>query len=398
MVGRSDIIRCVMKLKVFETLSLFFLIVLFFLLCSGIVHGGLAPEFTLTDIDGSAFSLSDFRGKVVMIEFFSTTCGYCINEIPHLKAVHSEFGEGELAMISISKSYNNNTQLINFRNEYEIPWIIAKDTANVFQTYNVSSIPTLYLIDHEGVTAYHHQGVVEASTLIAKVNELLTARAAPPVISVVFPENKTYSVSVVPLTFTVNELTSWIGYSLDGQANTTITGNTTLTSLLDGSHYVVVYANDTLGNMGASSTIYFAVDKTPPNITDVVQFPLSDNVLPEDQVKVNSTITDNLSGVKKAILNYTNGNGTWIAINMTNLEGNVWEGTISAFDYSTYVNYTIAAEDEVGNAITTEEAYGYQYQYRVVPEFTPLILGIFIIATLLAVIIHRKNMPYARTL
>jgi len=384
-----------MRLKVFKTSSLFFLIMLFLLLCSGIVHGGLAPEFTLTDIDGNAFSLSDFRGKVVIIEFFSTSCGSCINEIPHLKAVYNEFGEGDLVIISISKS-NNNTQLINFRNEYQIPWIIAKDTANVFQTYNVSGLPNLYMIDHEGVIAYHHQGVVEASALVAKVNELLAARAAPPVISVLSPENKTYSVNDVPLTFSVSEPTSWIGFSLDGQANATISGNTTLTSLLDGVHYVVVYASDTLGNMGASSTIYFAVDTTPPDIMDVVQTPLSDNVLPEDQVKVNATITDDLSGVKQAILNYTSGNGTWITVSMTNLEGNVWNGTISAFDYYTYVNYTIAAEDEVGNAITTEEAYGYQYQYHVVPEFTSLILALFIIATLLVVIILRKNILCAR--
>ena len=178
--------------------------------------------------------------------------------------------------------------------------------------------------------------------------------------------------------------------------NNTITGNTTLVSLVDGSHYVVVYASDTLGNMGASSTIHFAVDTTPPDIMDVVQTPLSDIVLPEDQVEVNATITDNLSGVKRAILNYTSGNGTWIAVSMTNLEGNVWSGTISAFDYYTYVNYTIAAEDEVGNAITTEEAYGYQYQYHVVPEFTSLFLALFIIATLLVVIILRKNILCAR--
>ena len=211
MVGRSDMIGCVMRLKVFKTSSLFFLIMLFLLLCSGIVHGGLAPEFTLTDIDGNAFSLSDFRGKVVIIEFFATWCGYCIQEIPHLKAVHNEFGEGDLVIISISKS-DNNTQLINFRDNHQIPWIIAKDTANVFQLYNVPSLPTLYLIDHEGVIAYNQSGLVEASALVAKVNELLAARAAPPVISVLSPENKTYGVTTVPLTFTVSEATTWMGY------------------------------------------------------------------------------------------------------------------------------------------------------------------------------------------
>jgi len=68
------------------------------------------------------------------------------------------------------------------------------------------------------------------------------------------------------LIFTVDELTSWIGYSVDGQANVTTLGNTTLSGLRDGTHNLVVYANDTVGNMGTSSTVYFMVDTVAPNI------------------------------------------------------------------------------------------------------------------------------------
>lgn len=63
----------------------------------------------------------------------------------------------------------------------------------------------------------------------------------------------------VALTFAISEIASWMGYSLDGQGNVTIVGNTTLTGLSDGSHQVIVYADDTLGNMGASQTVYFTV-------------------------------------------------------------------------------------------------------------------------------------------
>jgi hypothetical protein len=55
----------------------------------------------------------------------------------------------------------------------------------------------------------------------------------------------------------VNETTSWIGYSLDGGANVTIAGDTMLLGVPYGSHHIVVYANDTSGNMGASQTVYF---------------------------------------------------------------------------------------------------------------------------------------------
>ena len=216
----------------------------------------------------------------------------------------------------------------------------------------------------------------------------------PPTISVLSPENKTYTINNVPLTFTLSEPTYWIGYSLNGQTNVTITENTTLHSLVDRSYYVVVYANDTVGNMGVSHTVYFTVDTTPPNIADVSQIPLPDNVLPEDEVKVNATVTDNVSEVKQVTLvyAYANSSGTWIrVIDMTNLEGNIWNAPIPAFPYCTNVTYTIIAEDNAGNTITTEEME-YDTQYHVIPEFPSfLILPLFMIATLLAVIIYKRK-------
>ena len=94
----------------------------------------------------------------------------------------------------------------------------------------------------------------------------------PPAITIVSPENKTYAVKDISLTFIVSEPASWIAYSLDGQANVTITGNTTLSSLSDGSHNIMVYANDMAGNVGSSYIVYFTIqsvptDTTPPNIS-----------------------------------------------------------------------------------------------------------------------------------
>jgi len=82
-----------------------------------------------------------------------------------------------------------------------------------------------------------------------------------PTITITSPENRTYSTNTVQLMFTIDEPADWIGYSLNRQANITITGNTTLPPLPDGWHYVVVYANDTYGNMGMS-TVYFKTDTT----------------------------------------------------------------------------------------------------------------------------------------
>jgi N-acetylneuraminic acid mutarotase len=82
----------------------------------------------------------------------------------------------------------------------------------------------------------------------------------PPVVSVISPsENRNYTSSEVSLVFTVNKPVNWTGYSLDGEENVTVTGNFTLTDLSSGLHHVMVYANDTAGNMGVSETIKFTI-------------------------------------------------------------------------------------------------------------------------------------------
>lgn len=81
-----------------------------------------------------------------------------------------------------------------------------------------------------------------------------------PIIILLHPENKTYTTSSVSLTFFVNEEVSWIGYSLDGNTNTTISGNSTLSDLANGSHTLVIYARDDAGNTWSSTILHFSVD------------------------------------------------------------------------------------------------------------------------------------------
>jgi len=147
-------------------------------------------------------------------------------------------------------------------------------------------ITTSYQVHNNKIPTYWQEGTLAPYNLLF---DYFSVDTTAPAVSVLSPENQTYVVSDVALTFTVDESTSWIGYSVDGQANVTTLGNktlsglldgahnlvvyandtlgnTTLSGLLDGAHNLVVYANDTAGNMGASSTVYFTVDTVAPNI------------------------------------------------------------------------------------------------------------------------------------
>jgi hypothetical protein len=83
-------------------------------------------------------------------------------------------------------------------------------------------------------------------------------------ISILSPQNKTYNAADVPLLFKAHESFAQIKYSLDGQDNVTVAGNTTLSDLPAGAHNITIYATDRAGNTGASETIYFCVEKPFP--------------------------------------------------------------------------------------------------------------------------------------
>jgi hypothetical protein len=86
-------------------------------------------------------------------------------------------------------------------------------------------------------------------------------------VSTISPVNKTYALNSIPLTFSLSKPASQVEYNLDGQANVTITGNTTLSGLSDGPHSLRIYARDLVGNVGASDLVYFTIDTTAPHIS-----------------------------------------------------------------------------------------------------------------------------------
>jgi hypothetical protein len=122
--------------------------------------------------------------------------------------------------------------------------------------------------NEDGVPYYFRTDISLIVTFIVERTQPFSAKVltksilntTPPNISVLFIENKTFVNSTVPLDFTVNDLVAKISYSLDGHGNVTIAGNTTLTGLSNGEHYIMVYYTDIAGNVGASETVYFNVE------------------------------------------------------------------------------------------------------------------------------------------
>lgn len=135
-----------------------------------------APGFSLTSIDGEEFSLSDFRGQVVVLDLMGTTCVPCIEQMEHLHSINGLY-ENSIQIISISVSGDSDEQLRQFASDHEIDWLVARDTDSVGIDYSVRFIPTIVIIDQDGYLRNRHSGVAAASVLQDEINVLLTGDA-----------------------------------------------------------------------------------------------------------------------------------------------------------------------------------------------------------------------------
>ena len=120
--------------------------------------GNTVPDFSATDLDGNPISLEQYRGKVVLLDFWAVWCEPCIAEMPTVKRVYDTYKDEGFDIIGISLD-SDEESLRNYLKENEIPWrqvFSAKGwDSPVSQQYGIRAIPALWLIDKEGKLISH---------------------------------------------------------------------------------------------------------------------------------------------------------------------------------------------------------------------------------------------------
>ena len=166
-----------------------------------------------------------------------------------------------------------NTGFVRVYNPKNDGWTYGADSPTDRYNFGVTALnDTFYVIGghtYNLLGNFAPTGVTEEYTPIGygTPDPSYVLEHTPPKISLLSPLNQTYSESSVSLVFTVDKAVNWTTYSLDGQQNATITGNTTITGLSGGLHNITIYANDTFGNMGASQSVNFSTSQPFPVAT-----------------------------------------------------------------------------------------------------------------------------------
>jgi thiol-disulfide isomerase/thioredoxin len=107
-------------------------------------------EIRLKDINNKDVSISDFRGKIVFLNFWTTWCPACRIEMPSLEKLHQKFKNRDFAMVTINLQESAN-QVRNFFKEYKLSFTALLDTAGeVGAMFGLYQIPTTYILDKEG--------------------------------------------------------------------------------------------------------------------------------------------------------------------------------------------------------------------------------------------------------
>jgi peroxiredoxin len=117
------------------------------------LEGKPAPDFSLVRLDGKKVQLRDYRGKVVLLNFWATWCGPCRAEMPAFQSFHEEFPSSDFAILAVSVDRDKNL-VAPFIEKAKYKYSIFYDDLQTSKAYKISPIPTTFIIDRQGFIAF----------------------------------------------------------------------------------------------------------------------------------------------------------------------------------------------------------------------------------------------------
>lgn len=142
----------------------------------GLKDGAAAPDFALTDLAGRNATLGDYRGKVLLLDFWATYCDSCRAELPALKALHQRFQPKGFELLAASMDEAAPEAVARYAADFALPFRVVFAEAEVARAYRVFGLPTKYLIDADGRIYRRYLLETEPRTLERDIETLLARR------------------------------------------------------------------------------------------------------------------------------------------------------------------------------------------------------------------------------
>ncbi|MBB3213581.1 peroxiredoxin [Herbaspirillum sp. Sphag1AN] len=136
-----------------------------------------APDVSFVKLDGSTVSLKALRGKVVMVNFWATSCTTCVGEMPQMVATYNQYKNQGLDFVAVAMSYDPPNYVINFTETRKLPFAVALDAqdklANAFG--DVKLTPTTFVIGKDGTILKRYVGEPQFAELHQLLEKALAA-------------------------------------------------------------------------------------------------------------------------------------------------------------------------------------------------------------------------------
>jgi peroxiredoxin len=132
-----------------------------------------APGFTLDDSTGAPLKLSNYKGRVVLLDFWATWCHGCKTEIPWYVEFQNKYKDSGLAVIGVSMDDDGWKSVKPFLEEHKLNYPVVIGNQVLGNLYDVSSMPVTLLIDRDGKIADSHSGIVDRDAFESEIRTLL---------------------------------------------------------------------------------------------------------------------------------------------------------------------------------------------------------------------------------
>lgn len=119
--------------------------------------GASAPDWELADADGKLQTLAQYRGKIVVLDFWATWCGPCTEIMPQMQKLHEKYKDRGVAVFGVSSWEKNDPGLLMKEKHYTYGLLLKGE--DIADRYGVDTLPAVYIIGADGRVVYRHQGV-----------------------------------------------------------------------------------------------------------------------------------------------------------------------------------------------------------------------------------------------